>query len=109
MTLPVILTLILLAYGFIDLAMANYVAAPFLAPVLIFFVWMAFNQKKSLEKLSEENKELKKMIKKVLKNQSCDNSEPSAAEQNNSEQSVAKQNNSEPSATEQDNSGTDEK
>lgn len=53
MAVFIILLIILIAYGMLNIPLANQMASPFLAPVFIYLVWFAYKQMKE----NEENKQ----------------------------------------------------
>lgn len=74
--IPILLTIILIVYGFVNLALVNQVASPFLAVIFIALVWKIWfmDEKQDILKelkwyLVEQKKdydEMKKMLEKLL-------------------------------------------
>lgn len=88
--IPIVLTIILIAYGFVNLALVNQVASPFLAVIFIALVWKIWlmDEKQDILKelkwyLIEQKKdydEIKRMLKKLLPDEEQGNNSTSHSE-----------------------------
>lgn len=66
MLFPAILTIILLAYGYMNLIFENKIAAPFLAIVFIYLIWKLYDMKLKTEEQDKKLDEIKSLLEKNL-------------------------------------------
>ena len=62
MLFPAILTIILLAYGYVNLIFENKIAAPFLAIVFIYLIWKLYDMKLKMEEQDKKLDEIKNLL-----------------------------------------------
>lgn len=74
--LPWIAVLVLLVYAYVDLALVNQVAAPFLAPILIYFIYLFHAAQKEQKACYEEQmKKLQELQEQIEKLQTIQNAQ----------------------------------
>ncbi len=64
MIFPTILTIILLAYGYVNLVFENKLAAPFLAIILICLIWKLYSINMKMEEQDRKLDEIKNLLEK---------------------------------------------
>lgn len=62
----IIITILLLVYGYVNIVFENKLAAPFLAIVLIYTIWKLYDMNKKLEEKDKKIDEIKELLEKYL-------------------------------------------
>lgn len=70
--MPAVLTILLLAYGYVNLVFENKLAAPFLAIVFIYLIWKLYNMNFKLEENEKKLDEIKNFLEKNLNKETED-------------------------------------
>ncbi len=72
MVMPAILTILLLAYGYVNLIFENKLAAPFLAIIFIYLVWKLYSMNFKLEENEKKLDEIKNLLEKNINKETED-------------------------------------
>lgn len=64
MLFPAILTILLLAYGYMNIIFENKLASPFLAIIFIYLIWKLFDMKLKMEEQDKKLDEIKNLLEK---------------------------------------------
>ena len=62
----ILLTVLLLVYGYINIVLENKLAAPFLAIALICVIWKMYDMNKKIEEKDKKLDEIKDLLEKKL-------------------------------------------
>lgn len=66
MKINIILTILLLVYGYVNMVFENKLAAPFLAIVLIYVIWKMYDINRIIEEKDKKLDEIKELLEKSL-------------------------------------------
>lgn len=66
MKINILLTILLLVYGYVNLVFENKLAAPFLAIISIYIIWKLYDMNKKIEEKDKKIDEIKELLKKTL-------------------------------------------
>lgn len=70
MIYDIIITILLLFYGYINIVFENKLAAPFLAIVMIYLIWKIHNMNEKLKEKDRKLDEIKNLLEKSLNEKS---------------------------------------